>query len=150
MDKVFVSGGSGFISLHLISKLIQEGYKVRTSLRSLDRKQEVIDAVEKEVSTQGMLEFCELDLLKDKGWEEAVAGCDYVQHIASPIPTSSSNDYDIVVKPAVNGIKRCLNAAFKNNIKRFVMTSSIAAVGGSNHKEEYDAANFLKLNLEKR
>ena len=56
MEKVFVSGGSGFISLHLISKLIQEGYKVRTSLRSLDRKQEVIDAVEKEVSTAGMLE----------------------------------------------------------------------------------------------
>ena len=47
MEKVFVSGGSGFISLHLISKLIQEGYQVRTSLRSLDRKQEVIDAVEK-------------------------------------------------------------------------------------------------------
>jgi TonB family protein len=45
MEKVFVSGGSGFISLHLISKLIQEGYQVRTSLRSLDRKQEVIDAV---------------------------------------------------------------------------------------------------------
>ena len=65
MKKVFVSGGSGFISLHLISKLIQEGYQVRTSLRSLDRKQEVIDAVEKEVSTKGMLEFCELDLLKD-------------------------------------------------------------------------------------
>ena len=76
MEKVFVSGGSGFISLHLISKLIQEGYKVRTSLRSLDRKQEVIDAVEKEVSTAGMLEFCELDLLKDEGWDEAVAGCD--------------------------------------------------------------------------
>ena len=100
MEKVFVSGGSGFISLHLISKLIQEGYKVRTSLRSLDRKQEVIDAVEKEVSTAGMLEFCELDLLKDEGWDEAVAGCDYVQHIASPIPTTNSNDYDIVVKPA--------------------------------------------------
>ena len=104
MEKVFVSGGSGFISLHLISKLIQEGYQVRTSLRSLDRKQEVIDAVEKEVSTKGMLEFCELDLLKDEGWDEAVAGCDFVQHIASPIPTTNSNDYDIVVKPAVNGI----------------------------------------------
>ena len=148
MEKVFVSGGSGFISLHLISKLIQEGYKVRTSLRSLDRKQEVIDAVEKEVSTAGMLEFCELDLLKDEGWDEAVAGCDYVQHIASPIPTSNSNDYDSVVKPAVNGIKRCLNAAFKNNIKRFVMTSSIAAVGGSNHKEEYDDTDWTDLSMD--
>ena len=148
MEKVFVSGGSGFISLHLISKLIQEGYKVRTSLRSLDRKQEVIDAVEKEVSTAGMLEFCELDLLKDEGWDEAVAGCDYVQHIASPIPTTSSNDYDIVVKPAVNGIKRCLNAALKNNIKRFVMTSSVAAVGGSNHKFEYDDTDWTDLSMD--
>ena len=147
MEKVFVSGGSGFISLHLISKLIQEGYKVRTSLRSLDRKQEVIDAVEKEVSTEGMLEFCELDLLKDKGWDEAVAGCDYVQHIASPIPTSHSNDYDILVKPAVDGIRRCLEAALKNNIKRFVMTSSVAAVGASNHKDEYDDNDWTDLNM---
>ena len=148
MEKVFVSGGSGFISLHLISKLIQEGYKVRTSLRSLDRKQEVIDAVEKEVSTAGMLEFCELDLLKDEGWDEAVAGCDYVQHIASPIPTTNSDDYDIVVKPAVNGIKLCLNAALKNNIKRFVMTSSVAAVGGSNHKFEYDDTDWTDLTMD--
>jgi len=148
MEKVFVSGGSGFISLHLISKLIQEGYKVRTSLRSLDRKQEVIDAVEKEVSTAGMLEFCELDLLKDEGWDEAVAGCDYVQHIASPIPTTNSDDYDIVVKPAVNGIKRCLNAALKNNIKRFVMTSSVAAVGGSNHKFDYDDTDWTDLTMD--
>ena len=147
MEKVFVSGGSGFISLHLISKLIQEGYKVRTSLRSLDRKQEVIDAVEKEVSTAGMLEFCELDLLKDEGWDEAVAGCDYVQHIASPIPTSHSNDFDVVVKPAVNGIRRCLEAALKNNIKRFVMTSSVAAVGGSNHKNEYDDSDWTDLSM---
>ena len=147
MEKVFVSGGSGFISLHLISKLIQEGYKVRTSLRSLDRKQEVIDAVEKEVSTEGMLEFCELDLLKDEGWDEAVAGCDYVQHIASPIPTTNSNDYDIVVKPAVNGTKRCLNAALKNNVKRFVMTSSVAAVGGSNHKNEYNDTDWTDLTM---
>ncbi len=148
MENVFVSGGSGFISLHLISKLIQEGYKVRTSLRSLDRKQEVIDAVEKEVSTEGMLEFCELDLLKDEGWDEAVAGCDYVQHIASPIPTTNSDDYDIVVKPAVNGIKRCLNAALKNNVKRFVMTSSVAAVGGSNHKFEYDDTDWTDLSMD--
>jgi len=148
MKKVFVSGGSGFISLHLISKLIEKGYQVRTSLRSLDRKQEVIDAVEKEVSTAGMLEFCELDLLKDEGWDEAVAGCDYVQHIASPIPTTNSDDYDIVVKPAVNGIKRCLNAALKNNIKRFVMTSSVAAVGGSNHKNEYDDTDWTDLSMD--
>jgi dihydroflavonol-4-reductase len=148
MEKVFVSGGSGFISLHLISKLIQEGYQVRTSLRSLDRKQEVIDAVEKEVSTKGMLEFCELDLLKDEGWDDAVAGCDYVQHVASPIPTSFSDDYDVVVKPAVNGIKRCLNAALKNNIKRFVMTSSVAAVGGSNHKNEYDDTDWTDLSMD--
>ena len=84
MEKVFVSGGSGYISLHLISKLIQEGYKVRTSLRSLDRKQEVIDAVEKEVSTAGMLEFCELDLLKDEGWDEAVSGCCLLYTSPSP------------------------------------------------------------------
>jgi Nucleoside-diphosphate-sugar epimerases len=95
-----------------------------------------------------MLEFCELDLLKDEGWDEAVAGCDYVQHIASPIPTTNSDDYDIVVKPAVNGIKRCLNAALKNNIKRFVMTSSVAAVGGSNHKNEYDDTDWTDLSMD--
>ena len=71
-----------------------------------------------------------------------------MQHIASPIPTSNSDDYDIVVKPAVNGIKRCLNAALKNNIKRFVMTSSVAAVGGSNHKFEYDDTDWTDLSMD--
>ena len=43
MKKVFVSGGSGYIALHCIAKLIQKGYSVRTSIRSLNRKQEIID-----------------------------------------------------------------------------------------------------------
>ena len=62
MDKVFVSGGSGYIGLHCISKLIQKGYVVKTSLRTISRKNEVIESLNKVVDCSNKLEFCELDL----------------------------------------------------------------------------------------
>jgi dihydroflavonol-4-reductase len=85
MEKVFVSGGSGYIALHCISQLIQKGFSVKTSLRKMERKVEVINSISKIVDCQDKIEFCELDLMNDKGWDRAIEGCDYVLHLASPL-----------------------------------------------------------------
>ena len=86
MKKVFVSGGSGYIALHCISKLIQKGYLVKTSIRSFNRKQEIIDGyISKVVNCDGKLEFCQLDLLKDDGWDDALNECEYVLHLQHPL-----------------------------------------------------------------
>lgn len=146
MDKVFISGGSGYIALHCIAKLIKKGYVVKTSLRSIDRKQEIIDSISKVVDCKQKLEFCQLDLLKDDGWDDALNGCKYVLHTASPVSLLLSNNPDDLIEPAVNGLERCLNSAIKNNVKRFVMTSSFSAIGAGSKEEELDDTNWTDLN----
>ena len=146
MKKVFVSGGSGYIALHCIARLIQKGYFVKTSIRSLSRKKEVVDSISKVVDCDGKLEFCQLDLLKDDGWNDALDECEYVLHTASPVSLLLSNNPDDLIKPAVNGLERCLNSAVKNNIKRFVMTSSFSAIGAGSKEKELDDTNWTDIN----
>ena len=146
MDKVFVSGGSGYIALHCIAKLIKKGYFVKTSIRSINRKQEIIDSISKVVDCNQKLEFCQLDLLKDDGWDDALIGCKYVLHTASPVSLLLSNNPDDLIEPAVNGLERCLNSAIKNNVKRFVMTSSFSAIGAGSKEKEIDDTNWTDLN----
>jgi len=147
MNKVFVSGGSGYIGLHCISKLIQKGYVVKTSLRTISRKNEVIESLNKVIDCSNKLEFCELDLTRDEGWDEEIQGCDYVLHVASPLMLGYTKNPDDIINPAVNGLKRCLKAAIKNKVKRFVMTSSFAAIGsGFKNKTEFCDDDWTDLN----
>lgn len=146
MEKVFVSGGSGYIALHCISKLINKGFVVKTSLRSMDRQDEVIQAISKVVDCTDKIEFCELDLTKDEGWDDEIKGCDYVLHVASPLMLGFPKNPDDIILPAVNGLKRCIASAVKNKVKRFVMTSSFAAIGsGSKTKTTFDDNDWTDL-----
>ena len=146
MEKVFVSGGSGYIALHCISKLINKGFFVKTSLRSMNRKDEVIKGISKVVDCTDKIEFCELDLTKDEGWDDAIKGCDYVLHVASPLMLGFPKNPDDIILPAINGLKRCIASAVKNKVKRFVMTSSFAAIGsGSKTKTTFDDNDWTDL-----
>ena len=113
MKKVLVTGGSGFIALHCIAELLKQNYSVRTSLRSINRKNEIIESLSKVVDINDNLEFCKLDLLKDDGWDEASKDCTYVLHVASPILTKDK-DPDALIKPAVEGLMRALKSSIKN------------------------------------
>lgn len=145
MEKVFVSGGSGYIALHCISQLIIKGFLVKTSLRNLDRKQEVIDSIKKIADCDGKLEFCELDLMVEDGWEESIRGCDYVLHIASPLIFGTPKNPDDLIQPAVKGLEKCLKASVKNRVKKFVMTSSFAAIGSGSNKTEFNDEDWTSL-----
>ena len=131
MDKVLVTGASGFIGLHCIAQLLQAGYQVRGSLRSRARESEIRNALSKVVNTENRLEICELDLLKDDGWNEAVSGCDYVMHVASPFRIANPKSENEMILPAVEGTKRVLHAADKASVKRVILTSSIVAMMSS-------------------
>ena len=76
MEKVLVTGASGFIAEHCIIELLKNGYSVKGSLRSMNREQEVRDAIKTGANDEN-LEFCKLDLLEDDGWEDAMWDCDY-------------------------------------------------------------------------
>ena len=146
MEKVFVSGGSGYIALHCIKQLLEQGYLIKTSLRSLSKADSLLKSLSKHVNCDGKIEFCELNLLNDKGWNESIKGCDYVLHVASPV-IPGRVDVDELVKPALGGLQRCLKAAVKNKVKRFVMTSSFAAIYG-NGKSEFNDNDWTDLSNE--
>jgi nucleoside-diphosphate-sugar epimerase len=69
------------------------------------------------------------DLESDAGWSEAVQGCDYVLHVASPILERVPKDANEMIVPAREGTLRVLRAARDAGVKRVVLTSSFAAIG---------------------
>lgn len=135
---VLVTGGSGFLGSHTILQLLEKGYRVKTTVRSLDKKNIVIDLLKNAgVKTFEHLTFVEADLNSDKNWDEAVKGCTYVLHVASPFPMSQPEDENELIIPAREGALRVLHASRDAGVKRVVLTSSFAAVGYSKSRENH-------------
>lgn len=129
-ELVLVTGGSGFVGAHCILKLLDAGYRVRTTVRSLEREADVRAMLKVGGAEPGeALSFAAVDLLSDDGWPEAVAGCDFVLHVASPFPVMMPRDDDELIRPAREGALRALRAARDAGVKRVVLTSSFAAIG---------------------
>jgi len=133
MKKVLVTGISGFVGQHCAAELLKKGYAVKGSVSNLSRTDEVVRGIKKEIDPKDNLEFCELDLMKDEGWDKAMEGCDYVLHIASPFVVKVPKDENELIKPAVEGTLRALKAAKQAGIKRVVLTSSTVSMQGGKH-----------------
>jgi nucleoside-diphosphate-sugar epimerase len=130
MSKILVTGGSGFIGSHSILQLLAAGHQVRTTVRSMNREAGVRSVLKEAGADPGdRLSFITADLEKDAGWPEAVAGSDYVLHVASPFPPSIPKHEDELIVPAREGTLRVLRASRDSGVKRVVLTSSFAAVG---------------------
>ena len=126
---VLVTGGTGFLGGWCISELLRRGHTVRTSIRDLRRADDVrASLAESGVDAGDRLSILAADLGADDGWAEAVAGCDYVLHVASPFPPAQPKDPDELIVPARDGALRVLRASLEAGVKRVVMTSSVAAV----------------------
>lgn len=125
---VLVTGASGFIGLHCVRELLEQGYRVRGTLRSPERAARLREALAKHVDAGDRLDFATADLTADEGWAEAVRGCSYVLHVASPLPRELPKHEDEIIVPAREGTLRVLRAAAEGGIERVVLTSSLAAV----------------------
>jgi nucleoside-diphosphate-sugar epimerase len=129
-ELVLVTGGSGFIGVHCILQLLEAGYQVRTTVRSLTREADVRAMLKVGGMDVGdRLTFVAADLNADDGWAEATEGCDYVLHVASPFPPLVPKSEDELIIPAREGTLRVLRAARDCGVKRVVLTSSFAAIG---------------------
>ena len=130
MSKVLVTGGSGFIGSHAIVQLLAAGHQVRTTVRNLKREGDVRAMLRNGGAEPGSrLSFVAADLTGDAGWADAVTGCEYVLHVASPLPPAVPKHEDELIVPARDGALRVLRAARDAGVKRVVLTSSFAAIG---------------------
>src|SRR6476646_3425615 len=130
METVLVSGGSGFLGGRCVVELLRRGYAVRTTVRDLGKEEGVRARGGSEVDAGDRLTVLAADLRSDDGWAEAVEGCDYVLHVASPFPAAQPKDPDELIVPAREGTLRVLRAALDAGVERIVVTSSVAAVRG--------------------
>jgi nucleoside-diphosphate-sugar epimerase len=130
MSTILVTGGSGFIGSHCILQLLAAGHQVRTTVRNLKRESDVRAMLKEGGAEPGSrLSFIAADLENDAGWPQAVAGCEYVLHVASPLPPSVPKNEDELIVPAREGTLRVLRASRDAGVKRVVVTSSFAAIG---------------------
>ncbi len=148
-NTVLVSGGSGYIAGYLIRQLVNEGWMVHTTVRSLAKEAAVRELLKVDNSR---LKFFAADLNSDAGWADAMAGCSHVAHVASPLPMGIPKDANELIVPARDGALRALRAAKAAGVQRFVMTSSVAAISygrgrGVHHFTEADWTDLSKAGI---
>jgi len=126
-ERVLLTGVTGYIGQHCAAELLRHGYEVVGTVRSRSKADATKSALAK-VAPIDRLTFVEADLLADPGWEEAMKGCVYVLHVASPFVLAEPTDENELITPAVEGTRRIIAAAQKAGIKRVVLTSSTFAI----------------------
>lgn len=146
-DRVLLTGISGFLGGHVALQLLAAGYTVRGSVRSLDRADKVRATLAAHGADTSRLEFVALDLLADKGWDAAMSGVRYLQHVASPFVLEQPKDRNELIRPAVEGTRRAVSAALAAGVERIVLTSSIAAIvyGHEHRSTPFTEADWSNL-----
>jgi dihydroflavonol-4-reductase len=129
MTKVLVTGATGFIASHTILALVNKGYDVRGTARSASKADTLNATLSAYAGKPIEIELVSADLTRDEGWDAAMDGVTYLQHLASPIPNNLPKDPDELIIPAREGALRALRAAKAAGVKRAVMTSSFASIG---------------------
>jgi nucleoside-diphosphate-sugar epimerase len=132
-ETVLMTGGTGFIARWCIVELLQRGFRVRTTVRNPAKESAIRDAVSQVVDPIDLLTFAVADLTSDDGWDDAVAGCDYVLHVASPLGLEGSGD---LIAPARDGALRVLRAATAAGVKRVVLTSAANTASPSSYRDD--------------
>ncbi|MBC2777153.1 SDR family oxidoreductase [Parasphingopyxis marina] len=131
---VLVTGGSGYVASFTIRQLMEQGWTVHTTIRSLAKEARLREILA--VDNERLTAF-QADLADDAGWAPAAAGCSHVAHIASPFPASAVKDENELIVPAREGALRVLRAAKAAGVTRFVMTSSAAAIAYGHPRGDY-------------
>jgi dihydroflavonol-4-reductase len=132
--RILITGANGFIGQHTVLHFLLRGYNLCATVRTQEQGEKVRQTLAKHADTH-KLDFILADLTKDEGWDQAVAGCDFVLHVASPFPTEAPKDENELIIPAREGTLRVLRAAQRGGVKRVVLVSSMAAVTSGHERE---------------
>ena len=122
--KICVTGATGYIARHIVQQALNSGYSVAGTARSAEK----VYKIERDINHKKFRGHV-AELTASWGWQAAMADCKAVIHCASPFPLGEPKHPNIVIEPALKGVKNVLKAANKAGVKRVVMTSSCAAIG---------------------
>ena len=142
MKKALLTGISGYIAMHCAKELLKRDYYINATVRNLDKVEAIKNALSALSLDVNKIQFFQADLLSDDNWEDAMADCEYVMHVASPYPLNQPKDENVLIKPAVEGTERVVSLAIKNNVKKIVLTSSVVAVSVGHTKKEYSEEDW--------
>jgi len=132
--RILVTGANGFIGLHTVLHFLKSGYNLCATVRTAEQGEKAHQTLAKYVDTKKLEWIC-AELTKEAGWKQAVDGCDFVLHLASPFPTDAPRDENELIIPAREGTLRVLRAAQTAGVKRVVLVSSVAAITGGHERE---------------
>ncbi len=128
-QRILVTGGSGFIAGHCILQLLEQGFLVRTTIRSLAQEAALRSVLgEAGMVHRDRLSVVAVNLMSDEGWADAVDKIDVVLHVASPVKPGHIENADDVIIPAREGTLRVMRAARDAGVRRIVLTSAFHAV----------------------
>jgi dihydroflavonol-4-reductase len=148
--KVVITGITGFLGSHVCDYFLKDGsFDVRGTVRDKKNENKLAPLRKAFGENFNKLELVEADLLKPETIDEAIKGCDYVIHTASPFPLEAPKDENVLIRPAVEGTLAAVKAAHKYKVKRIVITSSVAAIMGqneANRKEIYNENDWTDVN----
>lgn len=148
MSTVLVTGATGFIGSHVVLTLLDRGYDVRGTARSPEKAEALGRTLSEYAGRPVAIELVPADLASDEGWDEAMKGVRYVQHVASPFPPAEPATADELIGPARDGALRVLRSAKAAGVERVVMTSSAAAISsgwGDDAPAMFDETHWSRL-----
>uniref|UniRef100_A0A914D8C6 NAD-dependent epimerase/dehydratase domain-containing protein n=1 Tax=Acrobeloides nanus TaxID=290746 RepID=A0A914D8C6_9BILA len=145
-SKILINGATGYVGAHCVKQALLDGYKVRAAVRSVKNEQK-LKPLKDLAHASERLEFVEADLLKPDTWESAVIGCDYVFHVASPLPLNWGDE--TIIETAVKGTLNVLTAcADCPTIKKVVITGAGASVSwGNDSTKTFNEEDWADLNV---
>ena len=130
-ETVVVTGATGFVASHVVKMLLEQGYTVRGTVRSLEKKEKFAH-LKALPGADERLQLFAANLTDAGSFDEAVSGSDYVIHVASPYAMVVKDPQKDLVEPAVQGVQTVFESALKaKGVRRIVVTSSMAAITDS-------------------
>ncbi|XP_019182575.1 PREDICTED: dihydroflavonol 4-reductase-like [Ipomoea nil] len=146
--KVCVTGAAGFIGSWLVKTLLQRGYHIHATVRDPGNTKKVKHLLELPKADTNLTIW--KGVMEEEGsFDEAIAGCEGVFHVATPMDFDSKDPENEVIKPAINGVLNIINSCVKaKTVKRLVFTSSAGTLNVQpQQKPVYDETCWSDLDF---